>query len=569
MKKYSFFKIIFRHAPFFSLLYLGLNVIFCFFTYLELIIMQMLIRTAVSSNYRAFVVLSILLILIYIIQNTKSAFLQIIEDRIQIRISNAEYKKLYKAIEKMELTDLDDSTHILEIEQAKQAIEKRIMESFLILSETIGIFISLIAVGMGLFAIKPFFLVCFIVMAIFQKIYNFSNTKARVKMETNTNPLLRVHKYFVDIMYNKEMAKELKSYLLYGWIEEKRAKTYKCIQNIQLKENKRWLYINSIVAIVMFLIEFIMYYNIGLYCNSGEITLDQVVYVIQSNTAFIGYFILLLENYTNISVNNLYHQSLVKIIHNEKECNNLTNIPTTKENCIEMENVSFSYKNTTGKALKNINFSMKKGEKIALLGENGCGKSTLIKIITGLIKADHGIVKIDPQQSVVFQDYSRFKFTLNENIYIGDLKRKTEQDLVTMALVRAGGKEILEHMPFGMETELSKEFNDDGTDLSGGEWQKVAVSRGLFKEAGVFILDEPTASLDPLAEVKQFNTLLSDVLGNRGVIIVSHRVSVARKVDRIVYMKNGRIVETGTYDELMKLKGEFYKFYHIQSKWYK
>ena len=245
----------------------------------------------------------------------------------------------------MELTDLDDSTHILEIEQAKQAIENRIMESFLILSETIGIFISLIAVRNGIIYYKTDFFSFLIIMAIFQKIYNFSNTKSRIKMETNTNPLLRVHKYFADIMYNKEMAKELKSYLLYDWIEEKRTKTYKCIQSIQLKENKRWLHINSIVAIVMFLIEFIMYYNIVLYCNSGEITLDQVVYIIQSNTVFIGYFMLLLENYTNISVNNLYHQSLAKIIQNGNEYSALANIPTTKENCIELrKNVSFSYK---------------------------------------------------------------------------------------------------------------------------------------------------------------------------------------------------------------------------------
>lgn len=319
----------------------------------------------------------------------------------------------------------------------------------------------------------------------------------------------------------------------------------------------------------MFSTECIIYcYMIHQYYG-GKITIDQIVYIIQSNSIFIEYFMLLFENHTNLSVNTIYFQSLQNIKKNNKEVNKHVQQCKDDNNCIEMEEISYSYKKTLGYAINNINVEIKKGEKIALLGENGCGKSTFIKIITSLIEPDTGSIRASQKQSVVFQDFAKFKLKLSENIFIGELKKKDDTEAIIDALEKSGGTGMLARLPYGIESELNKEFNTYGVDLSGGEWQKIGIGRGLFRLANVIVLDEPTASLDPLAEVKEFEKLLTGSLKNQTVIIVSHRASVAKKVDRILFMKDGEIVEDGSFKQLINLKGKFYDFYKIQAKWYK
>lgn len=126
---------------------------------------------------------------------------------------------------------------------------------------------------------------------------------------------------------------------------------------------------------------------------------------------------------------------------------------------------------------------------------------------------------------------------------------------------------ILENLPNGLQTELSKEFSSEGVELSGGEWQKLAISRGVFRNAEVIVLDEPTAALDPIAEEKQLEALDS-IFKDKSVIIVSHRVGIAKKVDRILFLKDGKIIEDGSFEKLMENKRDFFEFYKMQSKWY-
>lgn len=169
--------------------------------------------------------------------------------------------------------------------------------------------------------------------------------------------------------------------------------------------------------------------------------------------------------------------------------------------------------------------------------------------------------------NVVFQDYVRYKFSLRENIGLGNVADIDDEKYI---------KELLDELKLEylyqnekeLDVMLGKEFDDDSIDLSGGEWQKIAIGRAMFnKDSDLIILDEPTAALDPIAELQEFNKIC-EYFSNKTVVLISHRIGLAKSVDKVVYMDNGRICEVGTHVELMKNKGNYYNFYNSQAKWY-
>lgn len=315
----------------------------------------------------------------------------------------------------------------------------------------------------------------------------------------------------------------------------------------------------------MYACEFAIYLFAVLQYGNKGITIDQIVFVLESNIVFIGCLIQFLDDSGNIVVNNVYLESFNKIKNIRRKKDQL--LPSTHVGkAVQLQNVDYSYENKK-EVLKNINIEIKKGEKIALLGENGSGKSTLVKIMVGLLEPDSGSICINGRQSIVFQDFAKFKFTMKENVFFGDLEEKDNEEKMIDSLGIVGIGKILENLPNGLQTELSKEFSSEGVELSGGEWQKLAISRGVFRNAEVIVLDEPTAALDPIAEEKQLEALDS-IFKDKSVIIVSHRVGIAKKVDRILFLKDGKIIEDGSFEKLMENKRDFFEFYKMQSKWY-
>ncbi len=559
-------KTVIHCAPFVSILFIIFNTMFCFLTYLELRLVQCIIKSVFSRKETFFFLCFIGLIICYIMQNAKSSLLQIFKENIQIKLASKEYRNIYNAISNLEITDLDNSDWLMDIQRAKQAVENKFMESFLIFCDIIGVILNLLAISGQLLNIRPVFLMCFFAMAVLQKKYNYYNSLDKVRLEKSINPLFRSHRYFLDLFINKEMNKEIRSYQLYEWIEKKRSSTYADISSKQLKQSKKWICINGLVALMMYLLEFTIYLFVILESRKSTISIDQVIFILESNGVFISYFILLMDDFRSIAINNVYIDSFTKVVNITKK--ESVSLPCLNcKNVIELKDVNFSYRDDRI-AVQDINLEVKKGEKIALLGENGSGKSTLVKIIVGLLRPDSGQVYVNGQQSIVFQDFAKFKFTVGENVFFGNLDEREDTIKVVNSLLDVGAERILYNLPNGLETELSKEFSEKGIDLSGGEWQKIAISRGIFRNAEIIVMDEPTAALDPIAEINQLETL-NNIFKELSVIIVSHRVSVAKKADRILFIKDGKIVENGSFEQLMSAKGDFFEFYNMQSKWYK
>lgn len=244
---------------------------------------------------------------------------------------------------------------------------------------------------------------------------------------------------------------------------------------------------------------------------------------------------------------------------------------------IELIDVSFRYPGGDRLVLEDVNLLIKRGERIALIGENGAGKSTLIRLILGLYRPTTGRILLDgrdihtiPREELhryfaaVFQEYARYQFTVADNIRFGRLWDATDAD-VRRAAQQSGADEFIQSLPEGYGTLLGRPLG--GVDLSGGQWQKLAIARALVRQAPVVILDEPTAALDPKAEAEVYRQF-GEMTRGRTAILISHRLGSARLADRIVVLKGGRIVETGTHDELLRAGGEYAGFFTLQAQWY-
>ncbi len=246
---------------------------------------------------------------------------------------------------------------------------------------------------------------------------------------------------------------------------------------------------------------------------------------------------------------------------------------------IAFENVSFRYPGTERKILKNVTFYVKEGESIAFVGENGAGKSTLIKLLCGLYEPDTGNVtvggipvrELSPKLrtqvlSAVFQDFQEYQMTLRENVAIGNLEALADDKKLLGALAHADGSVLCEQEN-GLERNLGK-LSEDGIDLSKGQWQRVAMARAFVSDAKYLILDEPTASLDPVAESHMYENF-ARIFKERGIIMISHRLASAKMADRILVLDGGRIIQTGSHEELMEVQGLYRTMYLTQSAFYR
>ena len=263
-------------------------------------------------------------------------------------------------------------------------------------------------------------------------------------------------------------------------------------------------------------------------------------------------------------------------------------IPFTGEvETVEFRNVTFTYPNAEKAVLKNVSFAIHKGEKISIVGLNGAGKSTLVKLICRMYQADSGEILINGKNiydyeylsymntiSAVFQDYRLFNFTIAENISCEDVKLDAKEDSdkklrIESLIDEVGLREKIDELPYGVESRFGKEYDEEGIEMSGGQGQKIAIARALYKKASMVILDEPASALDPIAEAEiyeKFNSLVED----KTAIYISHRMSSSVFCDRILIIDGGTVADYDTHENLMKkTESLYYKLFMSQAENYR
>jgi ATP-binding cassette subfamily B protein len=255
-------------------------------------------------------------------------------------------------------------------------------------------------------------------------------------------------------------------------------------------------------------------------------------------------------------------------------------IPEGKIDGINFENVGFSYPGGHGQAVKNLNLKINPGELVALVGENGAGKSTLVKLLLRFYDVQEGAIKIggvdikdmDPEHlrsriGVLFQDYATYELSVRENVLMGWPYDKADDEKVLKALKDSKSEWLVKKMANGLDSKVGRLF-EGGHDLSGGEWQRLALARIMYRNADIWILDEPTSSLDPEAEAAIFAELKENLKGRMGIVI-SHRFSTVRIADRIAVIDEGHIKELGTHHELLAAGNTYARLFELQALGYR
>lgn len=248
---------------------------------------------------------------------------------------------------------------------------------------------------------------------------------------------------------------------------------------------------------------------------------------------------------------------------------------------IEFSHVYFRYPGKENYVLEDCSFTMEAGQQIGLVGENGCGKSTIVKLILRLYDVEEGeillngidIMEYDIEKyramfSVLFQDFIKYSFTLRENVSLSDIEKSDNDERIKDALSKSEMSKLVSTWDKGLETPLTRSFESDGKELSGGQWQRIALSRVFFADRDFVILDEPSASLDVFAEEKIFRQF-QQLFGNRSSIIISHRLSSIVAADKILVLKNGRILEQGKHRELLSKNGYYSELFYAQAQSYR
>lgn len=269
--------------------------------------------------------------------------------------------------------------------------------------------------------------------------------------------------------------------------------------------------------------------------------------------------------------NSLQECFLIRFLNEEKEMGREEEL--SKVGDIVLKNVSFKYPNAKENSLSNINLTIKAGTSLAIVGENGAGKSTLTKLIMGLYTPSEGVVQYGAEDiakysntskfkniSAVFQKFIKYKLSAEDNVRISDI---SSQDSIESASSKINLS--FEDFKINNETMLCREFG--GQDLSGGQWQRIAIARGLYRPHDLIVLDEPTAAIDPIEEANVFSTF-KKLSNDKTCIFVTHRLGSTQIADKIIVMENGEIVEEGTNQELINLKGKYYHLLESQAKWY-
>ena len=315
----------------------------------------------------------------------------------------------------------------------------------------------------------------------------------------------------------------------------------------------------------------------------GKITYGDLVMYFQAFQRVQGFLHLLLASLAQLYEDNLFLSNLYEFLDLKRtviEPLPARPVPQPMQRGIVVDHVSFQYPEGSRKVLEDVSLNIKPGEVVALVGENGSGKTTLIKLLCRLYDPTGGAITIDGvdlrqfetkalrnEIAIIFQDYAHYHLTARENIWFGNTALAPDHEWVNVAARRAGADDVIRALPHGYETILGKRFAD-GEELSIGEWQKVALARAFMRDAQIIVLDEPTSSMDAKAEYEAFQNFHQLVRG-RTAILISHRFSTVRMADRIYVLQHGRISESGSHEELVRLGGTYARLFEMQARHYR
>lgn len=394
-------------------------------------------------------------------------------------------------------------------------------------------------------------------------------------------PESRKKDYYRSILTGKEYAEDLRLYGLAGYFKEKYNELWNKIREkryVIFKKGNRLLLLSTFISSAgkIFLIAYSVY-EVAV----GNYTIGTLSMLLALSGKVGGKFQTLVKavpDHYRITLPRIHSFLCFMNYENKIKATGSLKIDAVPE--IEFRDVCFRYPECEHNAIDHLNLKIPANKKIALVGLNGAGKTTIVKLLLRFYEPQSGHILIDGKDiseysakelyglfGVCFQNVNKYAMTLRENIAISDIGRINDQADIKNAAAAAGADRICEELPGGLDADLTRRFKENGAELSGGQWQKIALARTFFRNSRFIILDEPSSALDPVAEDHIFSSF-KKICADKGGILISHRLSSIMMVDEVVLLKEGSVAESGTHDELMELNGEYAALYRMQAEKY-
>ncbi len=498
----------------------------------------------------------------------------------QNRLHYRMHEEIFQKSMDADLYCFDDPEFYNDFVWAMDESDSRAMQVLETMSHFINFVISLGACIAIMLTISPVVVIILALRSVISFFIGKYWNKIGEEHNTKAKPYHRKTAYINRVFHLVDYAKELRTSRFAENLSAQYDEAVQSNLDITLHYNKKYFLLNIASTLLNMVPNCIItvYMTLGLF--DGTVPVGSFIITL---TQFwrIGYMFDDFSYFFNEFGNNsLYIEKYRKFMQYEPKVKSGT-LPVPAFETLELKNVSFRYTETNDLVLKNVSLSIHRGEKIALVGYNGAGKSTLIKLLMRFYDPDEGEILLNGinikeydlnayrhKIGAVFQDFKLFSATVAENVLGHPPKNDAEREAVITALKKASFEDKLADLANGIDTMLTREFDDEGTNLSGGESQKIAIARVFANDYDLVIMDEPSSALDPIAEYN-LNHSISEHLSKQTVIFISHRLSTTRMSDMIFMFDSGRLIEAGTHKDLLDRGGKYAEMFEIQAKKYK
>lgn len=453
-----------------------------------------------------------------------------------------------------------------------------------IISSILKTTISILGVFYIIYQIEWWILIVLVITSLPVWIFSIISTLKERNTYMEIYPHYLRSKYFSKVINSREYIKEARFYNYHKYINKLWLNSLREFQKGQLLSNFKPRYIAGLFIILQYIVVTVVIFMMLLPLSNKLITIGSFIAIAQAMWTFVGGFqydiINIIQKINHLRVFIKDYKAFIEYDDiNNKHCE-LVNSKNSF-NTIIFDDVWFRYNENEEYILKGVNLTIPCNKLVALVGKNGSGKTTIIKLLLGLLYPTKGNISVDDIPlssisaiqrkrllSVVFQDFVKYNITLRESVGISNLDRiKNDKRIVEILSSINNYSELMKNLGSGLDTRLGKDINNS-VDLSGGQWQSIAIARALFSDAACIIMDEPTASLDPIAEVQVYNQLFK-ATKNKTAIFVTHRLGSTKLADVIYTLEKGKIVESGSHEQLMKEGGFYAEMFNTQKKWYK
>lgn len=436
--------------------------------------------------------------------------------------------------------------------------------------------------GAGLAVFSPWLILLLVLSIIPAFLGEFYFNAQGYALSYQWTPQRRELDYLRYVGASNVNAKEVKLFGLSNFLTER----FRDVSGAYYEQNKKLAIRRAIWGALLAAIGTSGYYGayayIGLETVKGSITIGSLTFLAGSFRQLKSSLEGILNRFTSISQGALYLRDFFQFFDLQPAIvSPPTSLPFPKviKEGFVFENVGFRYPNAQKWVFQNLNFTLKAGEKLAIVGENGAGKTTLVKLLTRLYDPTEGRILLDGHDlraydltelqhhiGVIFQDYIRLMMTAQANIAVGDIAEINNLPRITTATERSLANTLIGRFPDGLKQVLGRHFSG-GTELSGGEWQKIALARAYMRDSELLILDEPTAALDARAEYEVFQRF-AELTQGKMALLISHRFSTVRMADRIIVIENGQLIESGSHETLMTKQGRYAELFQLQARGY-